>query len=58
MKCPTCRFAVEGCCCSCGVEIPAGEQRLEEDPYASEIHHDERLHLQCKVCYHESCMDI
>ena len=58
MKCPTCKEAVEGKCCSCGYELPEDEQHLEPNPYAEEIGGDAREHLECEGCRNQSALDI
>lgn len=57
MKCPTCKDAKENQCCKCGKEIPKEEQKIDSDPYASEINDDETPHMQCKECDEESIIE-
>lgn len=56
-RCPTCNTR-RGVCCSCGGDLGPGPHELAPDPYAEELHGDDRLHMQCSVCAFEAAQDI
>jgi hypothetical protein len=58
-RCPTCNTK-RGACCSRGCELTREdmERGLAPDPYAQDMHGDERLHLQCGECAFQSAQDI
>jgi hypothetical protein len=58
LVCPTCPDATPERCCTCGGEVAEADRWLAPNPYASDIHGDESLHLQCMDCARRSAEDI